>query len=55
MTRLDQALSWWKNQKEGKIYVRTMPIRHRKVLKKHKKIRYNHGINSEVDYYTLSK
>ncbi len=56
MTRLQQATEWFQNQVKNnkKIFVNKTPIRHRKVLIKHKKIQINYGVTANTDYYTFS-
>ena len=54
MTRVDQALRWWKNnEKYGRIYRSLIPERHRKILVKRGKVQFHYGVVSADDYYEL--
>jgi len=54
MTRIDQALRWFKNHTDnGRVFVCIIPDRHRKVLIKNQKINYNSGKTAADAYYTL--
>lgn len=52
MTRLEQAMRWWANQK-GTIFANLIPDRHKIVLMKNGSIKFNYGVVSAEDYYTL--
>ena len=55
MTRLDQAIRWWKNhEKNNRINRDNIPVRHFKVLQKHNKIQFHLGITHFSDYYTFN-
>jgi transposase-like protein len=55
MTRLEQALRWFKNKvkKDNIVYVDEIPKRHLNVLTKNNKIGFNYGWTEKSDYYTL--
>jgi hypothetical protein len=44
MTRLEQAMKWWHNQKLEIVPASTMPERHKKILRKHNKVTFFPGV-----------
>ena len=54
MTRVDQALRWWKNNvKDGRVFASLIPERHKEVLRKNYKIQFYFGIVAAEDFYRL--
>jgi hypothetical protein len=44
MTRLEQALRWWKGQDLERVPAISIPDRHKKILRKHDKIAFFPGV-----------
>lgn len=53
MTKLEQAIEWWKNQNKHTIKKGDIPVHHLKVLNEHDKIKFHLGSDNWNDYYTL--
>jgi hypothetical protein len=55
MTRLDQALRWWKNKNLEKVVASFIPERHKKILRKHDKIEFIPATAVSPHHYILKK